>query len=357
MSKDIRLTQTCTHQTVDERIYLATDRRSLFPRQPVSSTSSIQVFLNEIEVPSTGLFSTAEVVSSKSGPYRINSEYTNFVIENSLGSTTFSLPVGTRIETNTLVEFFSATLTSIEVSNENGYLKFKDISKQGSESFLEMSGYGRSCLGLCLQSGSRGRQVFPGWNTYKRNDNVDGNYIRFTKQIKGNPIYKLTYAVLPDQCLRCGGGYIENDYRFDSTGDALLVDNENLLYQCALKIILTTKGTNPYASWYGTSIKSRIGSKAVSYVASSINEEVRSALQNLQRLQQEQSKYQQVSFKERLYQIVNVETSPHIEDPTTYLVNVIVKNASNEQVNVSVVYTSPKTTALINSNGTLIKAM
>jgi hypothetical protein len=85
-------------------------------------------------------------------------------------------------------------------------------------------------------------------------------------------------------------------------------------------------------------------------VASIIDEDVRRALENLQRLQQEQAKYQQVSFKEQLYQILSIQTRPHIQDPTIFLVDVFVRNASQEPVNISVVFAIPSVVSRLVSN-------
>jgi len=134
---------------------------------------------------------------------------------------------------------------------------------------------------------------------------------------------------------------VENDYRFDSQGLVLVVENENLLHQAALKILLTGKGSNPFHKWYGTTLRSRIGAKAIGVVAGLINEDVRRALESMQRLQVSQSKYQSVSYKERLASIQSVRTYPLDTDPTAFMIEVLVVNASREPVNVTTVFTVP----------------
>jgi len=169
--------------------------------------------------------------------------------------------------------------------------------------------------------------------------------------VRTNPMLKATYVVPARRCLRCSGTYIENDYRFDETGQGLLIQDENLLYQAALKILLTDRGSNPYHDWYGSTIRSRIGAKAIGGVASAISEDVRRTLVRMQTVQNEQAQYQQVTAKERLYSILQVQTLPHQQDPTTFLVDVTVQNASSEPISLSVVFSVPEVVALMGSNG------
>jgi phage baseplate assembly protein W len=164
----------------------------------------------------------------------------------------------------------------------------------------------------------------------------------------------VTYSVPPHRCLRCGGTYVENDYRFDETGQGILIENEDLLYQACLKILLTDRGSNAYHPWYGTSIRSRIGTKALGGVASLISEDVRQALSKLQALQQSQATFQQVTYKERLYSVLSVQVLPHSQEQTTFLVDVTVQNASNEPIELSIVFTVPEVVALMGGNGLLL---
>jgi phage baseplate assembly protein W len=135
-----------------------------------------------------------------------------------------------------------------------------------------------------------------------------------------------------------------------------MIQDENLLYQAALKIILTDRGSNPYNKWYGTQIRSRIGSKALAGVAAVISEDVRQALVNYQGLQEKQAFYQKVSYKERLYTVLAVDVKPHAQDQTTFLIEVVVQNASNETVNLTTIFTVPSVIAFLGSNGLMLGA-
>ena len=125
---------------------------------------------------------------------------------------------------------------------------------------------------------------------------------------------------------------------------------ENLLYQACLKAILTVKGSNPYHPGYGSSIMSRIGQKNNLLAASQIKEDIVKALSSIQNLQNGQMKYQQVTDKERLYRVSSVNVS-NTQDPTVFLVDVVVVNGSNKPVSISITYTAPGAVALAGSNG------
>ena len=129
-----------------------------------------------------------------------------------------------------------------------------------------------------------------------------------------------------------------------------MVEDENLLYQAALKTVLTVKGSNPYHEWYGTSIMTRIGHKIVANVAGVINDEIGKALEKFKGLQASQAKYQTVSLKERLLKVVSLSVLPHVDDPTMFMIDMVVANAAMEPIKLTIVYTVPGAIALKGTN-------
>jgi hypothetical protein len=94
----------------------------------------------------------------------------------------------------------------------------------------------------------------------------------------------------------------------------------------------------------------RVGTKFLGAATTLMQEDVRSALLRVQNVQNEQSKYQVVTSKERFYSLKNVQVIPG-DDPTTALVQVTVVNASLEPINLSIVFSVPGAVALAGSNG------
>jgi len=364
MSLDAQLAWPCPHLTVEEVVPLGDDRRSLDTRQPVAAAGQVRILANDdFFIPRGGLLSAAVLSSSVSGPYDIIENEDTLTVEASGDTATLSFgAVGTiRLTTDQVVRRTQvADWQHVEVRNDNGCLVFVDTEKVGPSAFVKVTGTAASALGFgqpgssARQRSAFGREVYPGWDLYLREDSITNRFPRFRRPLRKNPMLKVTYAVPVQRCLRCRASFIENDLRFDASGNMLLIANEDLLYQAALKMLLTDKGSNPFFPWYGTSIRDRIGSKALSGVASVLSEDVRKALSRMQALQTEQAKYQQVTFKERLYAVLAVNVKRHAQDVSTYLIEVTVQNASGQPISLNIVFTVPEVVALMGSNGLML---
>lgn len=362
MSQDYQLAWPCPHFTVEEVVPLdPNDRVSLDTRQPVALAGSVRIMVNDgFLIPPSGLKSPALLHSTQSGPFDLVENEDTITIETSGGSFTLSLGVKdtVRWDADTIIKkLLTAGFNIGEVEAINGHLLFTDTTSVGEDSMVRVSGTAAAALGFGdpaknnWQYQARGKQVYPGWKLVLRPDEITNRFPQFEEPIQGNPVFKVSYTVPVNRCLRCRATFIENDIRLAADGNPILINNEDLLYQAALKILLTNKGSNPYHTWYGTSIKDRIGSKAVGNVAAIISEDVRRALENFKAVQKDQSDFQVVTARERLYNLVSVVTRPHEQDPTTYLVDVVVQNAASQPINLSIVFTVPEVVALMGSNG------
>lgn len=367
MSTDYQLAWRCPHLTMEEVVPLDGDRRSLLTSQPVAGAGTVRILANdEMYIPQGGLFVGARLFGTTSGPFDLNAETTTLSISSPESTQTFTFPItsAVRWSTKQVVDYLLRNnLTVALVSNSNGHLLFEDASTVGTSSYVEISGSAASSLGFgavdCTnragyQRRAQGRRLYPPWGLAVRADVIANRYPQFIQPVTTNPVFKVTYSVPVQRCRRCRASYIENDMRFDTSGQAIMIQNEDLLYQACLKILLTDLGSNPYHSWYGTTLQSRIGSKAIAAVSALISEDVRRALARLQTLQEEQSKYQTVTFKERLYSVLSVDVFPHEQDPTTFMVNVVVQNASSEPVDLRIVFTVPDVVALMGTNGLML---
>jgi hypothetical protein len=176
-------------------------------------------------------------------------------------------------------------------------------------------------------------------------------YPRFLAPIKGNPVFKVSYATYIQRCRRCRATGIENDVHLAVSGEPITIRNENLLNQGVLKMVITRKGSNPFHPELGSTIIDRIGSKATGAVRMSINEDVTRAVMLFQRLQGAQGKVQEISLKERLYSVLSVTTNPGVDDPTVVQTNIVAQNASGQPVFISTVFAAPGAAALVGTNG------
>lgn len=351
MSKDYQIAHACPHLTMEESVALGSDRRSLETSQPVASTTAVRILANnELYIPRNGLFTPAVIVGSASGPYNLTSTTNTLTVDSQSESVTLSLPTGFRVQTDRIVTLFLQQANDLVAQNDNGHLVFTDTQAVGGSSRIRITGTAAAALGFEGQHAAKGQKLYPGWQLVSRPDDIRNLYPQFVERVKPNPAFKVTYVAPVERCLRCGATYIENDFRYDIQGDPLFIDNENLLYQAALKILLTDKASNPYHPWYGTTLRSRIGQKVMSATATLINEDVRTALSNMQKLQGAQTKFQRVTLRERMSTVLSVDVYPHETDPTAYLVDVVVANASGEAVQLSIVFSVPGVVALAGTN-------
>lgn len=360
MSKDFQLAWRCPHLTIEEHVTLGEDRTSLQISQPVGNSTTVRVLANDdVVIPQPGLYSAGQLHSTLSGPFDLVEGSDTLTITTPSGTDTVSFGVvGTqRFSAVQIVEKLRKVVTLVYVESLNSHLIFTDTSGVGPDSYVRVGGSAAASLGFGVsgtnsrQACDRGRQIYPSWTLEKRADDSTFLFPRFTAPIRNNPVFKVTYAVPERRCKRCRGTFIENDCRFDSSGQAIVIRNEDLLLQSSQKILLTDLGSNPYHPQYGTTIRSRIGSKSIGNVAARLSEDVRRALGRFQDIQQAQAEYQQVTAKERLYAILNVQARPHAQDPTTFWLDVVVQNASGEPVTLSIVFSVPEVVAVLGSNG------
>ena len=359
MSFEFQIGFPCPHYIVEEQVQLSEDRRGLVTRYPIAAKGTVSILVNdEYFIPQRGLASRAVLRSGQSSPYRVSKYEDELTIANQDSSFTVKIPRGLRVPVSDIVELCNKTFKSngeqfIFATSVSGFLVFYDVASSAGRSRITVSGSATNTLGF-KQRGAKGRVLYPSWILEKQ-ESADGEYfgrfLRFTKPLKNDPIIKVSYTTPANQCVRCGSTYVENDFRYDSTGNLILITNENLLYQACLKALLTIKGSNPYYRWYGTNLMNAIGKKAVIGLQNSIKQEISASLQRYQQGQLAQAKYQTVSSKERLFALLRVEVFPHESDPTAFLAEVVVQNASQDPIALSIVYTAPSAIALAGSNG------
>lgn len=374
MSLEVRAGWPCSHLVMEEPVSLSEDRRSLATKAPIAGSGSVRILVNDTQyVPSAGLYAQAVLTSSSASPYKVQRckgvvgpDGNLFTVTTGSGTSTVRLLEGDR----TTLAQVQKTLRLSEVSNlvnigDNGAGSLSLIEKQnsGPASYIRVSGRGAASLGF-EQTGARGVCLYPPWDLVAKKDVypssvagvtlVPARYPKFTKPLRGSPQIKVTYTSMPERCPRCGGTYVENDYRFDPSGGILTIQNEDLLYQACLKAILTVQGSNPYHQQYGSKLTTRIGVKAIGASASLIKEDVRNALTQVQSLQTGQRKYQSVQNRELLYSIDNVEVRTSSDDPTVFLVDVVVRNASGTPIQLTTVFSVPGTIALAGTNNQVL---
>lgn len=342
MSQDFQLAWSCTHEVLEEVALLSSDLKTLQLDSPISN-SNVTIYIDGVVVPAGGLRSQGVLYSKVSGPFDLDEDTQSLTVTSSQGTQTVVFNLVGRYSTDSLVKKMGVSLKYVSVENSKGRISITDPYADGGDSFVHVSGSACSALGF-VQVRAEGQDIYPSWKIVDKT-------VKFTAPVKGSHTFQTSYITIPQRCLRCQTTYVENDIRFQSDGSAILVDSEDLLYQSALKMLLTEQGSNPYHSWYGTTIKSRIGAKMVGDVSSILAEEIRTALKKFQNLQSDQARYQSVTPEERLYRIVSVNVKPHDQDLTAFMADIRVQNSSLRPIELNIVFTVPSVVALMGSNG------
>jgi hypothetical protein len=360
MSRDVQLAFNCPHIIGEERVALGTDRRTLYTSKPINGPTLLKVVANDgTEVsPFTGLVTLASVKTYRREPYKVTLATRTLVVVSQLGTATVTFPQG-YLSAARVVDTLNAGAGSLVVASTSttGYVTVTDKGNPGPASRVQLSGSALEPLGFDQQSGAKGRTVIPPWKLYSRNvvnpqDAIDslGYYVGFDAPVSQNPYFTVTYTVAPNLCLRCLTTEVENDYRFDAQGAALVVRDDNLLYQSILKYLLTDIRSNVYHQWYGSTLKSLIGTKVLGNTAAGIRQSVNNALTTFKGLQDAQAKYQRITAKERLFAVDNIAVAQSPADPTVFYVQVSVRNYASEPVDITIAYTAPGTFALPGTN-------
>lgn len=368
MSFDFQLAHACPHLTIEEEVPLGPDRRELRTRQPVASSSRIRITANDdVTIPQGGLLSRAALSGSSSGPFRIVKNENLLTVSNRAETLVdFALPVGPRVETGRIVELLNAAFrnndVSIQAVNSGGYLGLVDLLDRGPRSQVRVDGSAKESVGFVHQVRAKGRTVYPGWEFAERTSistdpsatairQIPTRFPKFVRPVRGNPVFKVSYATFQQYCRRCQGFGIENDWRIRAGGDPKTIENEDLLNQDVLKVLSTVKNSNPFHPEYGTTLLTRIGTKALGAGASSINEDVINALSVFQRLQGFAGKYQEITPRQRLASVLSINTTPSEFDPTVFEAVIVAANAANVPVVITTVFAAPGTAALAGTNG------
>jgi len=224
-----------------------TDRRSLYLRQPIAASGRVRIMVNDdagMFIPPGGLLSAAILSSSVSGPYDILVNEDTLTVTASSGTATIVLGASTvtiRMTPDAVIKKIrQAGWEHVDVSNDNGYLVFTDSQAVGPSAYVKVTGTAAGVLGFG-QSGysgaqwaAYGREIYPGWDLYLREDTITNRFPRFRKALRKNPMLKVSYVVPVQRCLRCRASFVENDFRYNAAGDMILIRNEDLLYQAAL---------------------------------------------------------------------------------------------------------------------------
>lgn len=360
MSYDRKIDQLCAHRVVDEPIMLESNHTTVIPLRPIASANSMEVRLNgELTVPSFGVHLPASSGGTREGPFNISSTNNTFAIKVNDGSPqTAIIPDASRISTKQLAELLSSKLAGVRFYEERNTLRFKtDLTGRSSTLYILPTSTLAATVGIKSNRMYRGLQAAPGWSLINDPNTLRDRPTRlivFDEPLKGfNDYAEINYTTVRQECRRCGGLGVENDWVYGKDGNVIEVRQEALLIQELMKIMYTVRGSNPFQPWYGTTLVEQIGNKLSTrgIVQNAITSDINVTFTRWQSIkrQQELNVGQFVSDEEYPFRLDSVLLEQSQKDPTVIFVNMTVQNRSNKPIQLSRGIKLPQPTDLLGS--------
>lgn len=348
MSCDRKIDQVCPHLVLNEALYVAADRQTIQPLRPVAAVSSVRVFLNnEIEVPSEGVGLSAQSRGTVEGLIDITTGVND----------TFRLSINQKEDqVVVLPPLFGVSMVQVVVLLNRGFNDEITFSVVDNKVFFQTTRTGlaesvfipdtstlATALGIQTNREYRGRTNIPGWTVIGDPTTLEDRPMKlivFDEPLAGGSEFvEICYATIREECRRCGGAGVENDWRYDGVGEAVCVRDEPLLIQELTKDFFSVAGSNPFHSWYGTELVEMVGKKLSSggFAQNFVVSDVYTAFGRWKsvKTQQEERVGQFVSDEEHPQRLLSVDLEQSTQDPTVVFVNVTVMNRSNKQIQLS----------------------
>ena len=344
MSYDRQLEQLCTHLVAEEYLLMRGDRQVATPMRPIASSNSVVIRANGVsEIPSYGVQTPAQSGGSRSGPFTITYGVNNrFKVR--VGNDPWQdilIPGGYRIPPDNLALTLNTRLSGLRFYTTNNRMQFRsNLLGPSATIFIDSDSTLATALGIPVNRHFSGKKVFPGWALVQKTNTLNDRPMRlivFEEPLRADLNYlEVNYTTIREECRRCGGLGVENDWRYSVTGEVTQARDEILLIQEIQKIIYTITGTNSFHIWYGTRIVDQIGDKLVigGVLQNRITSDIYTAFGRWQSIkkQQEETVGQAVSDEEFPFQLQGVKLEQSQDDPTVLFITVTVVNRSMKPI-------------------------
>lgn len=347
MSFDRKIDQVCPHFVVEEALYFNTDRQTIKPLRPIASGQSVVVRVNGVAaVPSYGLHTPALATASEQGPFNVQPGVNDTLVVNVCGvDQVVRIQGGNKLSTKQVADQLNLAIRNAVFSVSAKQRIRLRTGQEGPASTLMVRFSGStlaSTLGLTTDRQWRGQTTFPGWSLVRDPNTLNDRPTRrivFDRPFSGRSDYvEISYTTVRQECRRCGGLGIENDWRYTKTGEIIEVRDETLLIQETLKAVYTVQGSNPFHVWYGSNILRTIGRKlsASGLVQNLIVSDIGETFRRWQAIKrkQEEDVGQFVSDEEYPFRLLSVVLEQSQQDPTVVFVTCTVQSRSRQPIQI-----------------------
>jgi hypothetical protein len=348
MSYDRKIDQVCPHYVIEEALFINVDHRTVKPVRPIASAPSVMMRVNGVAmVPAYGLHIPAVAMASKQGPFDIQEGVNDQLVVSVNGESaqTITVPAGSRLTAKQVAGYLSRRIhNAVFSATKRRRIRLRS-GQEGPAATLIVSSTGStlaSTIGMPTDRVWRGQTIFPGWSLIRDPNTLNDRPTRlvvFDAPFGGAQDYvELSYTTVRQECRRCGGLGVENDWRYNRYGEVVQVRDEALLIQEVTKAVYTIQQSNPFHLWYGSNIVRTVGKKLSSsglvqnLIVSDINEAFR-RWQAIKRKQEEEVG-QIVSDEEYPFRMVSLLLEQSQADPTIVFVNATIQNRSRQQIQI-----------------------
>lgn len=343
MSYDRQLNQLCTHYVRDEVLTLESDRRTVRPLRPIAASNSVRVRVGgDIDVPPTGVYSRATVVGTREEPFAISQSQNRLILRVGQGpAQELVVPASRGTRMDVLLGTLNQQVVGVTFEADRRRVRMA-TNASGREATVTILPGSTLALGIPVGREYRGALITPGWSLVQGLPTLDGKASRavvFDDPLRGyQELVEVSYATRQQECRRCGGVGVENDWVYGKDGSVVELRDEALLIQEVQKAIFTVRGSNPFNSWYGSSLLDRIGQKTASFglINNLITTDIQQAFARWQSIKsQQEDAGQRVSEAEFPYRLTKLSVTPSSSDPTTVFVDITIQNRSFRPVNIT----------------------
>jgi len=346
MSFDRKIDFVCPHLVVEEALFLNQDRVTVRPLRPIASANSVHVRVDSaIEIPSQGIYLPAIGFVSKQGSFNIRSGVNDTLTlkVNDGAEQTVQIEHGEKLSAREIARRLNEVAADVLFDlSPSGRLRVQTQRKGRDATLMVRPTAMATTLGFPTNRQWRGTSPYPGWSLVADTKTLldrPTRLIIFDRPLRGFLEYvELTYTTVRQECRRCGGLGVENDWRYGAHGELFEVRDEALLLQEIQKIIYTFQGSNSFHIWYGTQILETSGKKLSSsgIVQTFIINDIREAFRRWQNIkkQQEEALGQVVSDGEYPFRLLETKVTPSTQDPTVVFVSVTLQSRSQKPITI-----------------------
>ncbi len=358
MSYDFALQKRCSHEILFEQAEIdAPSGRVFFQKQPANA-QSVNVYVDGVQIPSSGLYSFAELPFRNSEPYRIQAGV-NDVLYLGIGNNVprfVQLLTGPNLKAAELAADLQRKVPELSISVANNRVVFRSRTRYDGAAFqfpdprwtdrIQSSTMTARVLNAYKHVGivpgrvSSGRKILPGWSFIQDLDSpiTTDRAIQFDSPLSNsNPLIQISYTTIAQLCRRCFGSRIEFDYSIvDGTYET--IRDTDLLAQEFDKFLFTRLGSHWKWSWIGSRLIDRVGGKAnatrsVGPALISIDiSQAYKVYQNIKNQQEQRFPFQNVSDAEMPSSLDSIDVQNLPDDPTTAIVSISIRNRSRVPV-------------------------